>query len=32
MNDNLTDMILDDSFYLGPRALDRLAINAIACF
>jgi len=32
MKNNLTDMILDDNFYLDPRALDRLTVNAIACF
>jgi len=34
MTNNLTDMIFDDSFYLG-RALthqDRLTINAMLCF
>ena len=32
MTNKLTDMIVDDSFYLGPRGHDRLTINAISYF
>jgi len=32
MTNNLTDMIFDDNFNLGPRALYRIAIIASLCF